>query len=140
MNDKTGDPEEGASGVPEVAEAHGKLEDHTGIVKTQVVLPEKFAGEISTAAAVKKAESLTDELKKTYLESKVLTTVNSTRAVRNGVEAIYAASLHMGEATKVLSNQLNQEEQEEEAAKKTLENKKSSAKYKLGGLMIAASE
>jgi hypothetical protein len=137
VNDKTMNLEEGGDRVPEIAEAHGKLEDHTGIVKTRVVLPEKFAAEISTASAVKKAEGYVTSLKSTYLEAKVLNTVNGTRPVREAVESIYAASLRMADATKTLAKQQEQEEEESEKARKALETKKSSAKYKLGGLVIA---
>ena len=141
VNDKTMDLEEGGDRVPEIAEAHGKLEDHTGIVKTRVVLPEKLAAaEISTASAVKKAEGYVASLKNTYLESKVLSTVNGTRPVREAVESIYAASLRMADATKTLAKQQEQEEEESEKARKALETKKSSSKYKLGGLMVAAAE
>jgi hypothetical protein len=140
VNDKTMDLEEGGDRVPEIAEAHGKLEDHTGIVKTRVVLPEKLAAEISTASAVKKAEGYVTRLKNTYLEAKVLNTVNGTRPVREAVESIYAASLRMADAAKALAKQQEQEEEESEKVRKALENKKSSERYKLGGLMVAGIE
>ena len=140
QNEKTMELEEGGSRVPEIAEAHSKQDDNTGVVKTKVILPEKLAGDMATSSAVKKAESLTDGLKKTYLDAKVLTTVNNTRPVRDAVESIFAASSRMEEATKTLSKQLQLEEEEELAAKKALEGKKSSAKYKLGGLIVATAE
>lgn len=137
QNEKTMEVESGGDRVPEVAEAHGKLEDHTGIVKTKVILPEKFAAEIATSTAVKKADGLADTLKKTYLDAKVLTTVNDSRPVRDAVESIYHASVRMGEAVKTLAKQQEQEDADEAAAQKKLKDSKTSAVFNLGGLVIA---
>jgi hypothetical protein len=90
---------------------------------------------MSAAKAVKEAEKLGNELKKTYLDAKAICTVNDSRPVREFVEAIFRAGDMADEAIKTLNKQVMQEESEEEAAK--IKTKKSSS---FRGLSLIASE
>jgi len=132
--------------TPEIGEAHGMLEDNTSISRPATTEPIKLnqqqglktaAGDISTGSAVKKSESLGNDLKKMYLEAKALTNVNDTRAVREAVEMIFRAADAFDEATKALNKQHQQEESEAEAQEIKAKNKKSSS---YGGLAVAAGE
>jgi len=131
--------------TPEIGEAHGMLDDNTGIDHPATVMPIKLnqqspktaAGEMSTSSAVKKSESLGNDLKKMYLEAKSLTGVNDTRAVREAVEMIFRAGDAFDQATKALNKQHQQEESEAEAQEIKAKNKKSSS---FGGLAVAAGE
>jgi hypothetical protein len=131
--------------TPEIGEAHGMLEDNTSITRPVTTDPIKLndqqslktaAGDMSAGSAVKKSESLGNDLKKMYLEAKALTNVNDTRAVREAVEMIFRAADAFDEATKALNKQKQQEESEAEAQEMKAKNKKSS----FGGLAVAAGE
>ncbi len=123
--------------TPEVGEAHSKIDESPAkLDRPQTTLPIKLAGEMSTAKAVKEAERLGNELKKTYLDAKSICTVNDSRPVREFVEAIFRAGDMADEAVKTLNKQVMQEESEEEATKIKKDKKSSSLK----GLSLAASE
>lgn len=131
--------EENGGRTPEIAEAHGKTEDRTGISVPKTDKPSKFAADMSLSKAVKQSEKLGEDLKRTYLEAKSLTSVNDSRPVREAVESIFRAAGMFDEATKTLNKQLMQEEAEQEAAKIKEENKgKKSSLF--GGLTIADEE
>lgn len=134
-NEETSEVLEGDKSIPDGRE---KVEDHTGIKYPSTVMPSKFAGEVSTTRAIKLCESTEEKLKALYLEAKVITQSNETRPVRDAVESIYHAMAQFGEAAKVLSKQLQLEEQEEEATKAVEAKKKSSRR--LASLNIAAAE
>jgi hypothetical protein len=139
-NQDTLDVIEGTN-VDEVAQAHGLQDDNTGIERPKTVLPEKFAGEVSAAKAVKLAEEMADKLQALYMDAKVLTNVNSTRPVREAVESIYAAHVAFGEAAKVLNKQLIADEATEDAAKAVEEKgKKKSSRSLIANLNIAQPE
>ncbi len=123
--------------TPEVDEAHGMIDEGPAkLDRPQTTLPIKLAGDLSTAKAVKEAERLGQELKKTYLDAKAITTVNDSRPVREFVESIFRAGDMADEAVKTLNKQLQQEESEEAAAK-IKKDKKSSFK---GLALVAAAE
>jgi len=126
--------EEGS--VPEIAEAHGKRDDNTGIARPETTLPIKLAGEMTTTKALKAAQDAQEKLKGLYLECKQLTEANNTRSVRGAVELVYAAYSAFDEAVKTFNKQLMQEEQEAEA--QAIQDKKKKSSY--GGLAIAAAE
>jgi hypothetical protein len=132
-NQETGKIEEDGGRTPEIAEAHSKLEDNTGIKRPATELPSKFAaGDMTTGKAVKIVDKLGDELKRLYFEAKPVTEVLDSRPVREAVEAIYRAYDLMGEAAKVLNKQHIQEQAEEKAIEvKEKNNKKSSVLFSL---------
>jgi hypothetical protein len=125
--------------TPEIAEAHSKLEDNTGISRPETTLPIKLnkqAAEKTTGKAVKESEQIGNDLKKMYLDAKSLTSVNDTRAVREAVEAIFRAADMFDEATKTLSKQHQQEESEAAAA--VVREKTKGKKSSFEGLALAA--
>jgi hypothetical protein len=131
-----GDVEEGGSRVPEVDEAHGKIDEGPAkLNRPDTTLPIKLSAEMTAGKAVKQAEKLGQDLKAMYLQAKALTSANDSRPVREAVEAIFAAGNMFDEAVKVFAKQLSQEEQEEQAAK--IKGKKSSF---LGLAVAAAAE
>lgn len=135
-NQATGDVEESGGRTPEIAEAHSKIDEAPAkLDRPATVLPSKLAADMSAAKAVKEAEKLGNELKKTYLDAKAICTVNDSRPVREFVEAIFRAGDMADEAIKTLNKQVMQEESEEEAAK--IKTKKSSS---FRGLSLIASE
>ena len=125
--------------TPEVAEAHSEVDEGPAkLGRPATTAPIKLAaGEMTTKAAVKKAEELGRRLKEMYLDSKALTAVNDQRAVREAVEGIFRAADAFDEAVKVLSKQAQQEQSEADAADIKARNKKSSAASY--GLALAAS-
>lgn len=135
----TGDVLESGGRTPEIAEAHSKIDEAPAkLDRPATVLPSKLAGDMSTAKAVKEAEKLGNELKKTYLDAKAICTVNDSRPVREFVESIFRASDMADEAIKTLNKQVMQEESEAEAAKIKGEKGKKSSSFK--GLSLIASE
>ncbi len=132
VNDgETGEVVEGTS-TPEISEAHGMLEDNTGIPRPATELPSKFAEDMTTGSALKKVEKAGDDLKALYLETKRVTKTLDSRPVREAIEAIYRAYDMMGEAAKVLNKQKMQEEAEEKATEIKEKNKKSSLEMQAG--------
>ena len=132
----TGDVLESGGRTPEIAEAHSKIDESPAkLDRPATVLPSKLAGDMSAAKAVKEAEKLGNELKKTYLDAKAICTVNDSRPVREFIEAIFRAGDMADEAVKTLNKQVMQEESEAEAAK--IKTKKSSS---FRGLSLIASE
>jgi len=114
----TGDVVESAGRTPEVAEAHSKVDEAPAhLDRPTTTSPIKLAADMSAAKAVKEAERLGNELKKTYLDAKAICTVNDSRPVREFVESIFRAGDMADEAVKTLNKQVMQEESEEEAAK-----------------------
>jgi hypothetical protein len=104
--------------TPEVGEAHGKIDEAPAhLDRPTTTLPIKLAGEMTAQKAVKEAERLGNELKKTYLDAKSICTVNDSRPVREFVESIFRAGDMADEAVKTLNKQVMQEESEEAAAK-----------------------
>lgn len=123
--------------TPEVAEAHGMLDEAPAkLDRPESTNPMKFAADMSTSKALKQSESLGNDLKKMYLDAKSLTDVNDTRPVREAVEAIFRAADMFDEATKTLNKQHQQEESEAAAQEIKAKGKKSA----LAGLALAASE
>jgi hypothetical protein len=131
--------------TPEIAQAHAGLEDNTSITRPATTAPIKLnqqqslktaAGDMSTSSALKKSESLGNDLKMMYLEAKSLTQINDTRAVREAVESIFRAGDMMDNALKALGKQHEQEENEAAAQEIKAKNKKSN----VGGLALAAAE
>jgi len=133
----TGTIKEDGGRTPEIGEAHGMVEDNTGIKRPATELPSKFATEMTSGKAVKTVEKLGDQLKALYLEAKPITQVLDSRPVREAVESIFRAYDMMGEAAKLLSKQHMQEEAEAKATEVKEKNKKSSL---LMGLSIAGEE
>jgi hypothetical protein len=140
VSDKdTGTIKEDGGRTPEIAEAHSKQEDNTGIKRPATELPSKFAaGDMTTGKALKTVEKLGNELKSLYFEAKPVTEVLDSRPVREAVEAIYRAYDLMGEAAKVLNKQHMQEQAEEQAVEIKDKNKKKSSA--LFGLNLAAED
>jgi hypothetical protein len=126
--------------TPEVAEAHGMLDESPARLDrpatTAPIKLNKQAAEMTTSKAVKQAEQLGNDLKKMYLEAKSLTQVNDTRVVREAVESIFRAGDMMDNALKALGKQHEQEENEAAAQEIKAKNKKSS----IQGLSLAAAE
>ena len=121
----TGSIFEDGGRTPEIAEAHSKQDDKTGISRPATELPSKFAVDMTTGKALKLVQRLGDDLKKLYLEAKAVTAILDTRPVREAVESIYRSYDMMGEAAKVLNKQNMQEEAEEKAVE--VKNKKKSS-------------
>lgn len=134
----TMDVTDGGSRVPEIAEAHAERDDKTGIKRPETTAPIKLAADMSTSKAVKEAERLGQTLKQMYLDAKPLTEANSSRPVREAVEAIFRAGDMFNEATKTLNKQLMQEEEAEQAEKIRTKNEKKSSAF--GGLKLVAAE
>lgn len=124
--------------TPEIAEAHSKLEDNTGVEKPATTQPIKFAADMTSGKAVREAEGFGEQLKKMYLDAKSITSVNDSRPVREAVESIFRAAKQLEAAVSVLNKQQMQEAAEEEAAKIKSEQKKKSSEF--GGLSFAAGE
>jgi hypothetical protein len=134
--------------TPEIAEAHSKLEDNTGISHPETTMPIKLseqqslkasaktAADMTTGKAVKESETIGNDLKKMYLDAKSLTQVNDTRAVREAVESIFRAADMFDEATKALNKQHQQEESEAAAAE--IKDKNKGKKSSFEGLALAA--
>ena len=127
----TGSIKEDGGRTPEVAEAHSKLEDNTGIKRPATELPSKFAEDMSTGAALKKVEKAGEELKALYLDIKKVTKTLDSRPVREAVESVYRAYDMFGEAAKVLNKQKMQEDAEEQATEVKAKNKKGSFLFDL---------
>jgi len=135
-NQDTGDVTESGGRTPEIAEAHGMIDEKPAkLDRPATELPSKFAAETSTAKALKLSEEMSNKLKALYLDAKPICDANCTRPVREAVEAIYRAMAAFDGAMKVLTKQDTQEKQEEEAAE-IKKNKKSS----FGGLALVAAE
>lgn len=133
----TGDVTESGGRTPEVQEAHSKIDEAPAhLERPDTTLPIKLAGEMTAQKAVKEAERLGNELKKTYLDAKSICTVNDSRPVREFVESIFRAGDMADEAVKTLNKQVMQEESEEAAAKVR---EKSNKKSALNDLTLAAS-
>jgi len=134
----TGDVTESGGRTPEVGEAHSAVDEAPAhLDRPTTTLPIKLAGEMTAQKAVKEAERLGQELKKTYLDAKSITTVNDSRPVREFVESIFRAGDMADEAVKVLNKQVMQEESEAAAAVIHEEKKKKSSSFK--GLALVAS-
>jgi hypothetical protein len=132
--------DESGGRTPEIAEAHSKQDDNTGISRPETTDISKFAaGDMTTGKALKLVERLGNELKGLYFEAKPVTEVLDSRPVREAVEAIYRAYDMIGEASKVLNKQHMQEQAEEQAleVKEKNKGKKSSLLF---GLRLVASE
>jgi hypothetical protein len=138
VNQDSASLEEGS--IEEVNKAHGVVDGkYPGVDIPKTELPSKFAGEMATSSAAKKAEDFQEKLKALYLDAKPLTAVNDSRPVREAVESIYAAMHQFGEACKLLSRQAEQESQEAEA-QMINDKKKSSWKSPFFGLNLAQEE
>jgi len=138
----TMDVTDGGSRVPEIAKAHSERDDNTGIKRPETTAPIKLAAEMSTSKAVKEAERLGETLKRMYLDAKPLVQTNSSRPVREAVEAIFRAGDMFDEAVKVLNKQEIQEESAAEAEKiKDAKGSKGKQSSVFGGLkLVAAAE
>lgn len=136
----TGDVVESAGRTPEVEEAHSKVDEAPArLDRPSTTSPIKLAADMSAAKAVKEAERLGNELKKTYLDAKSICAVNDSRPVREFVESIFRAGDMADEAVKTLNKQVMQEESEEAAAKVRDERKKKSSSFR-GLALIASAE
>jgi hypothetical protein len=132
-NQETGAVLEGGDGVPDTRKS---VEDNTGIAYPVTELPSKLAAEMNATKAVKLCEDFADKLKALFIEAKPLTRINEARAVREAVDSIYDAMHNLGEAQKLFSKQVAEQEREEEIQASVLKerNKKSSL---FGGLKLA---
>ena len=135
-NQDTGKVDEGS--IPEVNEAHSKLDDNTGIDRPKTELPTKFAGEMTTGKALKAAEDAQEKLKALYLDVKPICDANNSRDVREAVELVYRAYGAFEGAIKCFNKQQMQEEEEKKAQE--LAEKKPAKKSSFRGLAVAAAE
>jgi len=108
----TGKHLEGDNSFPRGAEFD---EDHTGVPHPSTTLP-KDASVVSTASALKLAETIAEKLQDLYMQAKPITRANESRPVRDAVESIYEAMKGLGEAIKILTKQERSEAEEEVAA------------------------
>ncbi len=143
---ETGDTSSILEGDKSIPEGKDDEENNTGVDVLSEDGPSKFAGKkaaapITTAKALTLIEDLCEELKGLYMDAKPITTVNESRPVREGVEAIYHAMKKLGEAQKIVAKQKKQEDDEAEAAEKAAAAKpKKSAFLSMANLNIVAAE